>query len=595
MSKFRFGLGFADSLFHRSISSRKGMVPEVKVAGRGWTVALFLIPVFGGFAAIFVRLVWLTAVMGESYRSLSDGNRVRVVATKAARGLIFDKQGRLLVANEPIYRIKKEGIKDGESPSYKFILRGEALSLMAGGRETEVLEDVGRDYKYKVATSHLLGYVGDASADEVKEGKYIVGDRIGRTGIEQEYDQLLRGEDGARLVEVDTGGQLLHEIGRKDPRPGENLRLSIDANLQEIAYGAFAGKPGALIASNPVTGEVLALVSSPGFDPVLFDGSEVSSAKVSQVFTDSLRPLFNRAIAGTYPPGSTFKVISAIAGLESGTIGRDFRYEDKGFVVLGDNKQSFSNWYFTQYGRTEGSVGVSRAIARSTDTFFYRVGEMLGADKLSSWARNFGLGQLTRIDLPGEVSGLVPDPAWKLKVKGERWFLGDTVIMAIGQGNLLTTPVQINRMTAIIASGGMSCHLRLVGLSAGEKTDCGKLPIEEANRKLVIEGMYGACAEGGTAFPLFNFPNKENRIPVACKTGTAEFGDPKNRTHAWLTAFVEEGVSRPYGRDPIVITAVVEAGGEGSRAAAPIVRKVLTGYFGVEDKYNYGAIVGNGE
>ncbi len=597
----KLGLGFSDQLTS-GLGPSGGKKGEVKLSGRGWTQAIFLILLFSGLSVVLVRLIWLMVLFGPTYRRMSEENRLRVVPIKAARGVIFDKDRNPLALNKPVYRIiissKPGGANEGNR--FRTITRQEALGRMAQGADLELVEEIGREYTGGLATSHLLGYLGEVASEEVKSGGFTPGDIVGRGGIEEEYDRLLRGQDGARLLEVDTTGLVVREVGKRDPVDGKDLVLSLDFNLQEAAMAALSGRKGAVVVENPENGAILALVSSPGFDPDQFDFSrEVTDArgteKLQQVFADPDRPLFNRAIAGTYPPGSTFKIVSAIAGLESKVIDRDYRFDDKGFVTLGTLQQRFSNWYFTQYGRTEGQIGVVRAITRSTDTFFYRLGELLGVDRLADWSRKFGLGRETRIDLPGEAAGLVPDPIWKQRERGENWFLGDSVIMAIGQGNLLTTPLQINRMTGVIATGGKLCRPKIVNNQGDKASSCQELAISRENLDLVKSGMYGACETGGTAFPLFEFPSQKERIAIACKTGTAEYGEVKNRTHAWLTAFVEKQVAAEHGRGPVSITVLVEGAGEGSKVAAPVARRVLAAYFGVEDNYNYSTLSGVGE
>jgi len=269
--------------------------------------------------------------------------------------------------------------------------------------------------------------------------------------------------------------------------------------------------------------------------------------------------MFNRAVAGLYPPGSTFKIVSATAGLEEGKITEATTYVDTGEVRVGS--YVYTNWYFTQYGKTEGEINVVGALKRSTDTLFYKLGEWVGPIRLAQWAKAFGFGKPTGIDLPVEAAGRVPDPS------SGQWFLGNTYHFAIGQGDLLTTPLQVNVMASIVANGGKVCKPYVLN-SKFQTEECKDLQLKPETLRLVKEGMRGGCAPGGTAFPLFNFQPQ-----VACKTGTAEFGDPAGRTHAWLTAFV------PADDPQIVVTALVEAGGEGSRVAAPIVKKVLEVWF----------------
>jgi len=424
----------------------------------------------------------------------------------------------------------------------------------------------------------VVGYVGEVSETEVgllktSGGKYDAGDSIGRAGIEAQYEERLRGEDGGRLVEVDSAGNFVREMGKKEPVKGENLQLTIDKDLQEKGLTSLNGRKGAVVASDPNTGEILALVSSPSFDPNSRDA-------VQEAMLNPELPMFNRAIGAVYPPGSTFKMITTAAAISSGKVRSDFTFNDQGYISVGGS--IFNNWLFTKGGGVEGAVGFSRAIVRSTDTFFYTVGEMTGPEIIGNWAKKFGLGQKTGIDLAGEVAGLMPSPDWKIKTKGEQWYLGNTYHVAIGQGDILATPIQINLMTDILATNGSKCGPHLI-----KGTVCTNVEIDPAALKIIHEGMLGACSAGGTAYPLFDFVPK-----IACKTGTAEYmaEDGKMRTHGWLTGFA------PADKPKISITAVLEGGGEGSDVAAPVVRKMLSVYFGVEDTYNYSALsLGSGE
>lgn len=510
------------------------------------------------FLLLMGRLFELQIILGAKYRILAEENRIKKETIPAPRGMIYDRNQKPLVKNEPVYRLEKKDCK--ESNCFEAITREEALKIeAAGGEEAERLRvDVGRDYLYGRALAHVLGYLGEASEEEVKSGQWGLGDLVGRTGIEEEYEEILRGQDGGVIYEVDTLGNRIREIGKVEPLSGRDLYLSIDAQLSEVAYQALGGKPGAVVATEAKTGQVLVLVSSPAFSPNQIKPEDL---------TDERKPMFNRAIGGQYPPGSTFKVVTAVAGVEEGKVDENTTYEDVGFIQIGE--YIYKNWYYIQYGRTEGVIGLVRAIKRSTDTFFYKVGEWVGAKKLGEWGRAFGLGQKTGIDLPGEVEGLVPTPEWKEKTIGEKWFLGNTYHLAIGQADLLATPLQINMMASIIANGGKLCRPKVEKQDGGE---CQNLKLKPETLRMVKEGMKEACSTGGTAFPFFDFSPQ-----AGCKSGTAEFGDPEGRTHAWLTAFAP--VDPPAGRPEIVVTALVEGGGEGSYVAAPIVKEVMDYYF----------------
>jgi len=497
-----------------------------------------------GFLILAGRLFELQIIFGSQNRALAEGNRIKKEILPAPRGMIYDRNGKELVRNVPIYRVKEqENERVEKNEEYKEISREEALKMEARGETENLRLDIGREYLYGKALAHVLGYLGEVNEEEVKSGKFKPGDLIGRMGVEEQYDSLLRGQDGGEVYEVDAGGHKIREIGKIEPIPGHNLYLSIDAELSKLAYDSLEGKSGAVVATDPQNGQVLVLVSSPSFDP----------KNITPMLDNPEKPFFNRAISGAYPPGSTFKIVVSTAGLEEGKINGETTWNDIGEIRVGD--YVYRNWYFTQYGRTEGEVNVVKALKRSTDTFFYKVGEWLGPTKLAEWAKVFGLGKKTGIDLPSEVSGLVPSPDWKEKLGGH-WFLGDTYHFAIGQGDVLLTPLQDNLMASIIANGGKICQPH-VGDLGNLGNLCQDLKIKPENINLVKEGMKEACSSGGTAFPLFDFQPQ-----AACKTGTAEFGDPTGKTHAWLTAFA------PLDNPQIVVTAlfkVLEAWFNGSR------------------------------
>lgn len=509
-----------------------------------------------GFLLLAGRLFELQIIFGSRNRLMAEGNRIKKIIVPAPRGTIYDRQNQPLVRNIPVYRLcPSTPLRAGPplATSCQPVTREQAINLEAQGKTDDLRMDIGREYIYGSALAHVLGYLGEANEDEVRSGQRQLGDLLGRTGIEEQYNALLSGEDGGELIEVDTQGNKVREIGKIEPVLGKDVRLSLDAKLSQVAYEALKNHSGAVIVSEATTGQILALVSSPSFDPENI---------TPQVLSDRNQPMFNRAIAGNYPPGSTFKIVTAAAGIEEGKIDKATIFEDTGQIVIGD--YIYRNWYFSQYGKTEGKIDIVRAIKRSTDTFFYKVGEWVGPAKLTDWAKKFGLGKKTGIDISGEASGLVPDPA------AERWFLGNTYHLAIGQGDLLATPLQINLMTSVIASEGQLCRPTIAG-----NVNCRDLKLKTETLALIKEGMKEACSTGGTAWPLFDF------IPaVACKTGTAEFavpagrqGDPQNRTHAWLTAFA------PADDPEIVVTVLVEAGGEGSSVAAPIAKKILEEWF----------------
>ena len=344
---------------------------------------------------------------------------------------------------------------------------------------------------------------------------------------------------------------------------GKTVTLSVDAYWQEKIYALLKGKKAVVIMSEPKTGKVLALVSSPGFDPNVFSDDQDNAKITSYLENQKELPLLNRAISGRYHPGSVFKIVMSTGAMEEGVITESSTYEDTGVLKVGI--YNYTNWLWTMRGMTDGLLNITKAIARSNDIFFYKLGGDMGVDRIKKWAMHFGYGAKTGIELPHEQTGIVPDEKWKLEVKGEKWFLGNTYHYSIGQGDLDVTPLQVNQMTNVIANNGTLCSMSIIKDS---KPVCRSLGIKNTTIQLVTTGMKQACKSGGTAWPLFNF-----KTLLACKTGTAEVGDGSKDTHAWLTAFA------PADNPQISITVMVERGGEGSDAAAPIVGDILKEWF----------------
>lgn len=529
---------------------------EEKQPGIVWLFKGFL---FLSFLILLARLIELQIIKGSYFRSLTDNNRIRRVRIDAPRGRILARGGEVLADN---IELKKSIVFD---PTYGYI----KSDKVENASEEEKISEWKRNYPLGEKAAHITGYLGEVSQDEVSKvnpdcidrGPFKLGDLVGRGGLEEKYDCVLDGIDGEKLIEVDTTGRKVRILGEKKATFGSDLRTTIDYPLQVKVAELMADKKGAVLVTDP-KGEVLALYSSPSFDPNYFINKQTD--KVNKILKDENMPMFNRVIGGVYHPGSTFKPFVGLAALEEGKIDKDFRYEDKGQIILETTYGVFKygNWYFSQYGRTEGQVDLVRALARSTDTFFYKVGELLGIDNIDKWAKIFGFDSKTGIDIPGEIAGLVPDPEWKLRVKGESWFLGNTYHLSIGQGDLAVSLAELNRAVGVIASNGYLCRLHLVG-----NDDCKKIDLREENINLVKEGMVQVCQTGGTAYPFFDFGQK-----VACKTGTAETGK-KDVNHAWFTFFA------PADNPEIVVTVFVEEGGEGSKVAAPIGREIANFWF----------------
>lgn len=555
--------------------------------------SFFLLVLFGFvFIILFSRLIYVQIIKGNYFRYLSNSNRTKTVIIHAPRGIIFDRNGTPLVFNVPGFR----EIVNGKTV---FLPKDEALNLIAQGKKDLEVDNL-REYPYKEDFSHVIGFTGQISQDQlglVDFSSYKSGDVIGKEGLEQEYESLLKGTDGRQLFEVDASGKEIRNLGKQDPVSGQNITTTLDAGLQQAAFDAMKDvKRGAAVITNP-KGEVLTLLSKPSFDANLFTmgkeykvASDSSYLTLSDILTDNKnQPLLDRSISGVYPPGSTFKLIVASSGLVNKIIDENWTIEDTGVLTIGSF--SFSNWYYTGYGGKDGEVNVVKGIKRSNDIFFYKLAEKVGVDKVSETAAKFNLGKSLGIDLQGESSGTVPTPQWKLKNIGEQWYLGDTYHYGIGQGYLLTTPLQVNGWTQAIANNGTLYKPHLLK-SESPKVLASNL-LDSNSLDLIRRGMIEACSTGGVAWPLFDFKVKNSKLKidgkniiavasassdfrhvvVACKTGTAENGNGSTEPHAWITLFA------PAYNPQIIVTILSENSGEGSNIAGPIAQKILEYYF----------------
>jgi penicillin-binding protein 2 len=469
-------------------------------------------------AILIAKVFYLQIFESEQQRLTSENNHVELQRQAAPRGIVYDRKGVPLVTN-----------------------------LVVDGKNVRI-------YPLKEAIAPVMGYMSEIVQSEIGciNGLcYSPGMQIGRAGVEQVFEERLRGRDGGRLVEVNAAGKEVRELGSNPSEAGTDLHLSLDSRLQNIMYQALGGKKGSAVALD-LQGKVLGLVSSPAYD----------SANLPKYLSDKTELYFlNRAISGQYPPGSVFKLVTSYAGLNDGGITANTQIQDTGEIKIGAYR--FGNWYFDEYGRTEGSIGLVRAITRSNDIFFYKVGEAVGVDNLIKWARKFGLGSKTGIELPGEATGLAPDRLWKERMTGGKWYLGDTYHLAIGQGDLLVTPIQIARMTAGAVSGRV-CQTSILEDSL---VNCLDLGLKTDDINLVRKGMQGACLPGGTGFTFFQF-----QPYVLCKTGTAQQGgaSDSDKAHAWIT------VAYPGDNPKLVLTVMLEAAGEGSYEAGPVALNILT-------------------
>jgi len=518
------------------------------------------------FAALLLRLFQLTIVKGNYYHTLADNNRTKELILEAKRGKITDRKGLAIAQN---------------------------LDINIDLNQERIISR--REYFYPQAIAHLIGYRQLADSQDLKDDncltKLRVGDKIGKKGIEKLFDCELRGKAGKKLIELTARGEYKKTLSIIPSQPGQTLQLAIDLELQNKTYELIKDKKTAVVAVRPNTGEILLFVSSPSFNPEDFESPNIK--QITTYFQDKNKPLLNRITEGVYPPGSIFKLIVATGALEEKKITAQTLIEDKGILTAGP--LTFGNWYYLQYGKTDGQVDVVKAIARSNDIFFYQVGNLLGEQKIKKWAEIFSYGKKTHLGLE-EAEGTLPSSFWKKETLKENWYLGDTYNYSIGQGYTLVTPMQTVMVTAAIANNGYLCQPQFL---KNETPKCRKLPIATTTLALIKEGMKRACSPGGTGWPLFEFSIKNAntsaallptltqekstasasnqqaniKIQTACKTGTAESQSQDKNPHAWFTAYA------PFDKPEIAITVLVENGGQGSDIAGPIVREILREYF----------------
>lgn len=508
-------------------------------------IAFFGFLIFVGFflAILILRLFQLTIVKGQYYRTLSENNRVKEFLIEPKRGEIIDRKGFVIAKN----------LDANTEESFNQIKKNQDRIISK------------RIYESPDAIAPLIGYRQLADEKDLKSDNCLYkiksGDKIGKKGAEKLFNCDLKGEPGKKLIETDSGGNFFRTINIIPPLDGKNIQLALDLELQKKAFELLKEKKGAIVASIPKTGEILTLASSPSFNPEDFE----SGNDVEKYFTDKDKPLFNRASEGSYPPGSLFKLVTATAALEEKAVDEKTQFEDKGTITAGPI--TFGNWYFLQYGKTEGMVDIVKAIKRSNDIFFYLAGEKTGVDKIKKWAEMFELGKKTGIGID-ETEGLIPSTFWKEATLNDHWYTGDTYNFSIGQGYLGTTPLQMNMVTSAIANDGTYCKPELLKVQ-----NCKMLPISQKTLDLIHEGMKQACSTGGTGWPLFDFKANGKSIQTACKTGTAESHAKSGMPHAWITVYA------PYEKPEIALTVLVEEGGQGSDVAGPIAKELLKTYF----------------
>lgn len=569
----------------------------------------------GIFVVLICRLVYLQLVAGDYYHSLAEGNRLRAIPIAAMRGIMYDRNGQILVGSRPSFMVTyvptKDGMTDDELKKLSRLinqpedkLREKIQKVKSAYVPTVLATDLTQDivtkieeqrnelpgisvdvqpiryYPYNEMAAQIFGYVGQIDEEDMKRLKGQEGvsniTQIGRAGLESYYDDILRGKDGGRQVEVDAAGTPVKEMERKNPTAGHNIHLTIDLNLQQAAEDAMdkqiangIGTHGiAAVAIDPNTGAVLAMASRPAFNPNWFTRG-ITAKEWAQINDNPYHPMENRAIAGEYPPGSTFKLITGSAALELKKVTPDEMIFDSGRHWLVDMRNAG--------GEALGWINFTEALSKSDNVYFYEMGRRVGIEKLAEYARMFGMGKKTGIALRGEASGLVASEEYKKKNFNQDWYLGDTFNSAIGQGFQLVTPLQAAMIVSEVANGGIQYRPFIVNridnldgtpykIFAPEQI--GTLAVSRSTLDLVREGMRNVTEEG-TAGSLFaGFP-----IQVAGKTGTAEnFGGVD---HGWFVAYA------PYAHPRIVIAVLVEQGGYGGVASGPIVKMMLEEYFHV--------------
>jgi len=588
------------------------------------TVTAFVIVTL---AVLVLRLWFLQIVNGPNYRTQSENNRIHLQKILPFRGMIFDRNGELLVDNRPSYNlfIIPEGIRNrGQLLKSLEVLIGIDTELVNSKlsavphqypfKPVQIAKNISRDelavietnlfnlpgvmiqvkpqrnYIFGELASHLIGYLGEISERQLNSGRYpdnSPGDFIGKYGVECSWQRYLNGVKGGRQVEVDAAGRKLRVISSKQPISGLNISLTIDKELQMLAEKMLTDKKGAIVALNPNNGEILALASSPAFDPNLFIGG-IEKAQWERMVSSKDYPLQNRAISGQYPPGSVFKIVVALAGLEEGIINPEEEILCNGSYTLGS--RTYRCW--KKHGH--GNVNFHRALKESCDIYFYKRGKRLGVDKIAYYARMCGLGKKTNFDPNNEKAGLIPTSQWKLKRWGTPWQAGETVSISIGQSFVLVTPLQMARLISAIFNGGNIYQPKIIRWVGKENTRVyqfspnlmARIKASPENLELIKDSLIGVVNEPhGTGSRA-----RVKGITVAGKTGTSQVialeaekdlsdgGEipPEFRDHAWFVSVA------PADRPRLALSILIEHGGHGSSAAAPIAREMTEAYLGIE-------------
>jgi len=557
------------------------------------------------FLLLIMRLWQLQILQGSEYRKLSEANRLRITSIPAPRGIIFDRNGIPLVKNSPYFcaslipgefdrskisslskvlnmhveeileKINKDSLSPFEPIKLKQGLSFPEVAIVEAKRSDFpglIIEiEVSRNYIYGSVGSHLIGYLGKLNPSQSKDPalKDVPPDAyIGQWGVERLFDNVLRGTPGKRVIEVNALGREIRLLQENPPIKGKDITLSIDINLEKEAEKAFGERAGALVAIEPNSGEILGMLSKPCFDPNLFTKG-ISYDEWIALTHDKKNPLLNRALQSRYPPGSTFKIVTAIAALEEGVISPETKVDCRGGIDYG-------RWHFGCWRKHgHGVLSLHRAIVESCDVYFYEAGKRLGIDKIYDYAVSLGLGKKTGIELGEERQGLIPNTKWKLENKKLPWFLGETFNAAIGQGYISVTPIQLAVMISTISNGGNLYKPTLI--KDTKPILLGKVKISPDNMNVVKSSLSGVVNEpAGTGWAA-----KSQIINIGGKTGTAQvvtmkkgsqYLSEKFRDHAWFVAFA------PAEKPEIALAVLVEHGGHGGVTAAPIAKRAIEEY-----------------
>lgn len=575
---------------------------------------LFFLIVSGLFLILLGRIFYLQVIKYDEYKKISDNNRVRTLRVKADRGFIYDRNSVLLAKNVPSYNlyIVKEDAEDVEEllnnlsvfieidiPQiqkrlkkayfYEPVLVYRGLTFNQVAYFSENIEsyqgikidlDPVRQYSNSFEVSHILGYLSETTENDLKtKSGYLGGDLIGRTGVESYYEDILRGVDGKKYVEVDSLGQVIRVIDYKKPIPGKGIKLTIDIELQKFAKSLFGKKRGSVIVEDIDTGEIMLMFSSPTFNLDKFVPF-IDESYWNELLKEKSKPLMNRAIEGSYPPGSVFKILMAYAALSEKVITGDTTFMCDGELKYGD----FSYRCWKRAGH--GEVNLKKAISESCDVYFYNVGLILGIDTISRYASYFSLGRNTGIDLPNEKKGVFPSRQWKKNIVGQIWFPGETIIASIGQGYISVTPLQLTNMLSgifndkgrVFAPKILHSILDTQGESPIEPKITNVLTYNDSVRKSILDGMKEAVyGKSGTSYRA-----KVENVTVAGKTGTAQVVSLKKtehydedkipekyRDHSWF------GAVFPAEKPKYALVAMVENGGSGSQSAAAFAGAII--------------------